>query len=280
MSIIIFGDLFTFPDGSAATNRVYTYAKGFTENGIKVHVICFSYSDKNEASGSVDGIKFYYPFSSFKKLNGRISKYRQKIVRYFKAYKIVKAIKKEDKIIAINCWSNFLPTQLFAKFLSLSSNAKLVVETSEHPFRYYENNFIKKIQGRIKFFIESGIADGILCISHFLVDFYKKKGVSEKKLFLVPSTVDPSRFNHVYVKPVEYSYIGYFGSLTFSRDHVDVLIKAFAPFSSQQPEAHLIIGGFCTNEEKKQIMDLIYELNMQSNVHLLEYLSRKKSCNT
>jgi hypothetical protein len=41
MSIVIYGDVFTFPECSAATNRVYTYAKGFIENGISVHVICF-----------------------------------------------------------------------------------------------------------------------------------------------------------------------------------------------------------------------------------------------
>jgi hypothetical protein len=39
MSVVIFGDVFTFPEGNAATNRVYTYAKGFIENGIDVHVI-------------------------------------------------------------------------------------------------------------------------------------------------------------------------------------------------------------------------------------------------
>jgi hypothetical protein len=41
MSYVIFGDTFTFPDGNASTNRVYTYAKGFKENGMNVHIICF-----------------------------------------------------------------------------------------------------------------------------------------------------------------------------------------------------------------------------------------------
>jgi hypothetical protein len=34
MSIVIYGDLFTFFEGSADTNRAYTDAKGFNKNGI------------------------------------------------------------------------------------------------------------------------------------------------------------------------------------------------------------------------------------------------------
>ena len=34
MTCIIFGDAFTFPDGDASTNRVYTYARGFLEHGL------------------------------------------------------------------------------------------------------------------------------------------------------------------------------------------------------------------------------------------------------
>jgi hypothetical protein len=34
MAIVIFGDNFSFPEGDASTNRVYTYARGISENGI------------------------------------------------------------------------------------------------------------------------------------------------------------------------------------------------------------------------------------------------------
>ena len=52
MSIVIFGDSFSFPEGNAATNRIHTYAKGFTENGISVHVISFA----NEYITNGDGV--------------------------------------------------------------------------------------------------------------------------------------------------------------------------------------------------------------------------------
>jgi hypothetical protein len=51
MTIIIFGDLFSFPEGHAATNRIYTYAKGLQENGVNVTVICFSNDYLDQPNG-------------------------------------------------------------------------------------------------------------------------------------------------------------------------------------------------------------------------------------
>jgi glycosyltransferase involved in cell wall biosynthesis len=275
MSIVIFGDLFTFPEGNAATNRVYTYAKGFIENGINVYIICFTndYFDKKE--GNINGINYFHPFEPKKRSRYFIVRRWQKLLKYRNTYSLIKRINKGDKITAINCWSNLMDTHLFAKFLSRLCIAKLIVECNEHPLRYYKNSAVRKVKGKIKFFIESRIADGVLCISHYLINFYKSRGISERKLLLVPSTVDPHRFSQPLSKPVQYPYIGYFGGLTFYRDNVDLLIKAFDQFSKPNSNAHLILGGIGTDEERKQIEDLIRELNLQSKVQLLDYLSRE-----
>jgi len=60
-AILIFGDTFTFPEGNAATNRVYTFAKGFHENGIEVFVICFRNDYVETVNGSVNGIHYHHP---------------------------------------------------------------------------------------------------------------------------------------------------------------------------------------------------------------------------
>jgi len=62
MSIVIFGDLFSFPAGGAATNRVHCYAKGFLENNNDVSVVCFLSTYNGNHNGQVDGIKYYYPW--------------------------------------------------------------------------------------------------------------------------------------------------------------------------------------------------------------------------
>jgi glycosyltransferase involved in cell wall biosynthesis len=109
-----------------------------------------------------------------------------------------------------------------------------------------------------------------------LVDFYKNKGFDPVKLFLVPSTVDPIRFIQNGEKPFPNPYIGYFGGLTFVRDSIDILIRAFAKISDDHPEVHLILGGFCSEKEKIQLKDLITQLNIANKVHKLEYLTRQE----
>jgi glycosyltransferase involved in cell wall biosynthesis len=160
--------------------------------------------------------------------------------------------------------------------LSRLINAKLIIEKSEHPLRLFQKNVLNKVRGLIKLKVESHFCDGILCISRFLVDFYKGQGLPQSKLFLTPSTVDPGRLTTAGEKPVPHFYIGYFGGLTFYRDNIDVLIKAFARISNKHPDVHLVVGGFCTDAEREQLKNLILDLKISSKVNLLEYLPREE----
>jgi glycosyltransferase involved in cell wall biosynthesis len=276
MSIVIFGDLFTFPEGLAATNRVYTYAKGFIENGIPVHVVCFFNDYQEEKEGVVNGINYYHPFAQKTRSKYFIVRRWHKLKKYSNTYSIIKKISKKEKIIAINSWSNLLTTHLFAKSLCKLHGSKLVVECSEHPLRLFQSNELRRKQGEINFAIESRISDGVFCISNYLIDFYKSKGVDSRKLFLVPSTVDPTRFSSKKEKPVNFRYVGYFGSLTFERDNVDMLVKAFAEFGKLHLNVQLVLGGFCNDNQRKDLINLIAELGIQDRVVLLGYLTREE----
>ena len=165
---------------------------------------------------------------------------------------------------------------MFSWFLSKIYNSKLIIEASEHPLRHFQKGTLDKQLGIAKFHIETYLCDGLFCISHFLMEFYKNNGVNNHKLFLVPSTVDPERFSEVGENPSGKQYIGYFGSLTFKRDSVDTLIKAFALISNHHSEIQLVLGGFCSEAERKQIVDLIEKLNIQTQVKLLGYLKREE----
>jgi len=276
MSIVIFGDIFTFPEGNASTNRVHTYAKGFIENGIKVHVISFESLYNVDGNGEINGISFYLPFGQVNRSKYFVVRQYKKLLKYLNTIRLLNQINKYERIIAINICTNLLLTHLFAWVLAKLYNSKLIIESNEHPLRYYQNGALKKKLGVLKFHIESNLCDGIFCISHYLMDFYKSKGVDNRKLFLVPSTVDPARFSKVSERPIIQPYIGYFGGLTFKRDNVDILIRAFARISSVHLEMQLVLGGFCSESEKKQLLDLIAELNIQSKVQLLGYLKREE----
>lgn len=273
MCVIIFGELFSFPEGNAATNRVYTYAKGLKENNINAYVVCF-FNEYNIGNGVIDNISYYHPLVRKKRNRFLVVRGWQEFLKYIKTFSLVRKIAKKEKVIAINCWTNLLVVHLFAWGLSKIVNAKLIIESNEHPLRYFQYGVIRKQAGKVKLYIESHLCDGILCISKYLIDFYSKRGIPSKKLFLLPSTIDAARFKATGDKPVNFPYIGYFGGLTFKRDNVDLLVQAFAQLDDRHSQFHLVLGGFCSIPEKEQLKNLIDNLNIANKVELLGYLTR------
>ncbi len=274
MAYVIFGDNFTFPEGDASTNRVYTYAKGLTESGINVHVVCFGSDYTPYGEGITEGIKYYHPFNQKTRNRHFIIRRWHKFIKYFKTFLLLKRIRKEEDIDCTVVYTMRLFTHLFGWFLARGNNSKLIRECSEHPLLFYRNGYFKKKEGLIKLALESFYCDGIFCISHFLIDFFRQRGVPDKKLFLIPSTVDPTRFLNNELAPLPYSYVGYFGGLTFDRDNIDTLVRAFAAIRNKHPEIHLVLGGFCSEKDKKLLTDLIDELKIESEAEVLKYLPR------
>ena len=80
MQVVILGDLFQFPEGSAATNRVYTYAKGLKEWDVNVHVVCFGSDYVTQKHGVFEGIPYDYPFSQQKRHSYFLVRRWQKLV--------------------------------------------------------------------------------------------------------------------------------------------------------------------------------------------------------
>ena len=275
MSIIIFGDSFTFPDGNAATNRVHTYAKGFHENGFNVHVICFGSRYNSSGNGYSKGIYYYHPFGQRNRNKYFIIRSWHKIIKYFKTFILLIKINKQDKILFLNCWTQVLLTLFFASLLSKYFCAKIVLERSEHPLRKYQSSYLRKAKGNIISCFETLLSDGIFCISNFLIDFYKNRGVEEKKLFLVPGTVDTERFQELSISPFPFKYILYCGSLTLIKDGVNILIKSFAEISNVHPDIKLVlIGKGDSIKEESFIKDLVLTMNLRDRIIFTGQLHR------
>lgn len=276
MSYIIFGDSFTFPEGNAATNRVYAYAKGFSEKGIKVHVICFGNEYDSVADGMIDGFYFYHPFGQRKRSKYFIIRRWQKFLKYYKTFTLIRNINKKDKIIAFICYTHLLLTQLFAFILTGFVKTNMILERSEHPFRNYQGSFLRKIRGGIRINLEIKFSNYFFCISQYLINFYQIRGISPNKILLVPSTVDAERFNISSKSPFNFQYILYCGSLVRSKDGIDILIESFSKISEKFPNINLVlIGKGDTNKEEVILKDLVVRLNIYERVFFLGYLPRK-----
>jgi len=276
MTAVIFGDLFSFPDGGdAATNRVHTYAKGLYENGVNVHVICFLTEYTRSGDGIKDGIYFYHPLRQEKRNKNYFIRNWYKLLKYFNTIAIFRRISKKDKINAIIDYSMLLDTHLFAWFLSKINGTLLINECGEHPLRNFQNSPWKQKQGLLKVRIESYLCDGILCISQFLIDFYKSNGIPVAKLFNVPSTVDGERFSLEVNSPLSFQYIVYCGGLTFQKDGVHILIESFAQISKKYPEINLVLIGKGDSINDEIILkELVHKLGIKDRVFFLGLLLR------
>jgi glycosyltransferase involved in cell wall biosynthesis len=275
MAYVIFGDAFTFPDGTAATNRVYTYAKGFKENGIKVHVICFRNDYLSDYNGISDGIHFYHPFGQTRRSRYFIIRRWQKFVKYLRTFALLKRINKSERIIAIHVYSINLITELFAFFIARTAGIKLLVERSEHPLRSYRQNAFIRMIGNMKVAVEIRLYDGIFCISNYLIDFFRSKGVNNRRLFLVPSTVERERFENCSEVPLPYKYILYCGGLTIPKDGVNILIESFGKIADKHPEIKLVLIGEADSlKEEMTLRELAADLALADRVIFLGVLSR------
>lgn len=267
MSYLIFGDSFTFPEGDAATNRVSNYAKGLSENGIKVHIICFSSEYNNSGDSTLNGFFYYHPFRQIRRNKFFMIRRWYKIARYFNTISLIRRIALNEKIVAIHCYTQLLRTQFFAFCLAKAYRSRLVLERSEHPMRYFNNNVLQRLYGNLRIFMEARFCDTIFCISDYLIKFYRSKGVDNSRLFKVPSTVDPERFASQLDRPYHFKYVLYCGSLTLLKDGVDLLIKSFAKISRIYREINLVLVGEAdNNEDDRFLRGLISDLQINDRV--------------
>lgn len=274
-AIIIFGDTFTFPEGNAATNRVYTFAKGFHENGIEVFVICFRNDYVETVEDTINEIHYYHPFYQTRRSRSFIKRRLYKFNKYFRTFRIIRSVNKNHKILAINLWTNRLLIQNYVFLLSRVFRTIVIHEHSEHPLRAFQKNIIEKMWGECKSFIGTRLCDGIFCISQYLIDFYKNRSVKEEKMILIPSTVDTERFTGVGVSPLPYNYIAYCGSLTIGKDGVDILIDSFSRLAFERTDIDLVLIGKGDSEfEEAAIKRQTVQLNLANRVHFVGQLSR------
>jgi glycosyltransferase involved in cell wall biosynthesis len=267
MAYIIIGDTFSFPEGDAATNRVYTYAKGFLDHGLKVHIICFGSGYKGIGDGITNGIYYYHPFGIRERSKFLLVRRWHRILRYFKTAALVRHLDKDEKIMAFHCYTSLLRTQIFVFLLTRWLGSKIILERSEHPMRNYNSKPIRKIYGNLRIALEIRFCDGIFCISNYLINYYTSRGINQNRLFLIPSTVDVERFKGRYESPVTFRYILYCGSLTIIKDGVDILLGSFSEISTKHPEINLILVGEADSAEDESFFrDLVSKYGINHRV--------------
>lgn len=241
-----------YKPGSAPSNRLLSFLRGFDNLGVHVRVI-FAYPNREFAkiTESYHNIDIEYLWQNDKPV-GRIRKYIRSV---FRIAKLSMQLKKGTRVFLVD-------EQTYLPFLTFNNRLRIFHERTENP------ELINKLPFGLQniYYRSCKKTKCIFCISNALSNFFKEKGVSQTAI--INMTVDPERFN-IEKQNQQDKYIAYCGTVSNDKDGVDILLRSFAKISHKYPQIKLYIIGSCPKtSEFNSNMRLIEELDIKDNVIL------------
>lgn len=233
--------------GSAHTNRMLCFAKGYQAAGKEVIIVCIGLGDAKPFG--LEGITVHCIFE-----NKMFDKISRRLLAQKKMVKIIKDLYDPSNTV-IHIYRTPLWTYCF-------NNKKFdfFVERGEVP--YYAE--IKSLKYNIEEWLGLKLtkrATGMLVQTYALKRYYSDYGI--KYVDVINMFVDISRFKGLVKNDTE-KYIAYCGNISKHKDGVDDLIRAFKKVHDKYPEWGLkMIGGFerLYNEEE-EIKLMVDELGL------------------
>lgn len=218
--------------GEAWTNRILAYAKGFAEAGEEV-MLYYIITDKQRTKPDINipGVKVVNLWES----DGIIAR-RFKIVSFLKnLLRFPRLVEKDDKFFVYGGYEYQLRMAL-----KVREKAKVFCEITEHPQIFGKSKSAQRANDRkIKMLKQ---LDGLFVISNSLKQYYSEQGIPAERIHVINMFVDTNRFSGL-EKKTSAKYIGYCGAVSYDKDGVDCLIKAFAIFHKSHPDYKLRIIG-------------------------------------
>lgn len=242
-------------EGTAAQNRLEAYAKGFVAAGHFVSIIYLITQDYNDRSGDIEGcnvIRIWKTDNVFFK-NKKICSYIKNLL------KLRNYISKGDYVLM---YGDQVPIML--SLWSFRKKANIFCEITEHPYHNHTTLLLKVNTALSNHLLKS--FDGLFVISRNLVDYYVSMGINKEKVSIINMFVDLKRFNRFFESDIN-KYIAYCGKVSFRKDGVNDLIKAFKLFSETHSNYRLkIIGGAENDSVIPKLESLAKELNISDKI--------------
>jgi len=243
-----------FPIGNVSTLRYSSYMMALAKVGCfsKIYIYTPSRTAKPNKviSGTHKGVHFDYTA-------GKISLKKRNFISMY--YYLIKGLIKSWKKICddnINCLilygENRWIVNLFYKSLCVLKHIKFYGDRSEYPSSAIMKSPIRKklYSMKISWF------DGMILMTDALNSFYSNLLIEKKSTFLLPMTIDPSRFNNVLKQIVNQQYIAVvFG--THNRDGIDDSIIAYNKYREKGGNFNLHLIGDYNNMPNKPVLDNI-----------------------
>lgn len=245
-----------FPSGNASINRIITYAKGLSELGESVDVV--TSASGSRAWNTYDGFRYR---SLTKSLGNKIL---ELILSIFALIALLLKNKEGYRVVILV--SNSL-LMIYPLFLLLKiKGIKFLQEKSEFPFVLKRKDFLGVLYAKFYVGTTYKLFDGLIIMTTPLLDYFKDKVRKNALLFLMPMTVDSSRFSDVKKDPSVDQYIAYCGDIGGNKDGVENLISSFNLLKNKYSNWKLIIIGGSTVAEEEKIKEYARKLDIPNIV--------------
>lgn len=272
-TILILGDLFTFPqyDAHAATGRAYAIASGLKSNRVNSTIVTFS-NIYDKYAGISDGVEFYVPLEQEKRNEHFTIRNYHKIKKYINTFNYLKHTKKSVGLDAILLYTRTPSLMLFSFFCCKLLKSKLILEVTEFPTKDFNKYSIIR---PIFPYLFLKLFDGFSCISSPISEYCSKYRRKNAKVIIVPPLVIQNSFaNQPEHDSCVNEYVLYSGTLSFHRDGIDNLIKAFKKIHEIFPSIKLLLGGKWINDfVRDDAINLIHKLKLEGIVIFTGFVS-------
>lgn len=231
--------------GSAVTNRLLAYARGFKEYGVSSEILALrGYAPLDYKQEEGFRMRGCFAIKCGHKLFRLLASYIY--VLYFTIFRL----KKTDVVILYGCLEYI---QLFLIF----GRCKVYQERTENP-----EVVSSRLLSLPKYLKLCRNLDGMFVISRPLKRYFTNAGVEENKIHIINMIVDPSRFTNVPVDTSQGKYIAYCGNIwDDTKDGVSELLKSFAKYHHEYPDRKLYIAGPIKSQRQKEIYEQFANVN-------------------
>lgn len=270
----------SFPEGMAATQRIYCYARGWKEAGVQSKVlVCRNYGrvSCNNKEGESRGVSYRYLVSQ-KKLSSNffIKQFNWFIGDFLNVIPYIFRNVKKGDISYVYLYNNFC--QLLILLFTKIKGAKVVREVCEHPSALGKDTKLDRFFRRFEYKILFPLYNGFVPISQELNKFVFLHKSQSAQSIIVPILVEPkehekfSDSDRIYDVP----YIIHTGTMQEQKDSISIILKAFAHFKkNDKKQTRLVFTGPQANE-KCSYLPLIQELDILDYVDLRGLVSARE----
>lgn len=251
MIVILFGPGGPFPNGTAPTARVLSYARGLVAQNCRVVVLCLGPSEyqaigvfNHDIRGVIDGIEFEYTCGTTIRGQNRFQQGWLVIKGLAVGARRILQLLRQGPVDALVLYPDRLVTSLWFWLIARLSRASFLLEKSEMPFLQAEESRFWRLYRHVYTHTVYKLFDGFIVISDYLFDYITPRLKRDAAVLKVPILVDVDEFSPAPQTDIKGgSMIVYCGTLNEAKDGVLTLMRAFALIHGDFPDLQLVLIG-------------------------------------